>query len=489
MAGRSEQIMAASDSSSEQTALQRLAAWASSVGPEHTPAARRAAAVAIADVIVCMIAGATEEGVRRARTTLSLWGSGQASLVGCASGVAPTGAALLNGMAAHVLDFDDAFQQGNNHPTAVFLPALLALGEETNASGADLIDAYIVGFELLSGLARGCMRSHYDAGWHTTSTLGCIAAAGACSRLLGLDAHRIGHAMSIAVTIAGGCKVQFGTMAKPLHAGFAAQHAVTAAKLAAAQVEGRLSALEGPMGFLDLFGGPSPNGWGENLDSLGSPLAIDARGLLLKRFPCCSSTHRTVDNLLELKAESGFSADDVVSIDAWVGFGNARNLMYPAPVTEFEARFSMQYCVAAALLFDTLKLSDFTPETIWRPEVRALFPLIRMHAYEAKDELRNTDLMRPHMIEIVLRDGRKLTRSRAMPVGSKDDPLKASDHRIKFDDCCSISLSPQHREELRAALDNLETIRLPELGKLLRFDADAVLAQRASGAVPMAKAS
>jgi 2-methylcitrate dehydratase PrpD len=225
------------------------------------------------------------------------------------------------------------------------------------------------------------------------------------------------------------------------------------------------------MGFVDLFGGPQPAGWGENLETLGTPLAIESRGLLLKRFPCCSSTHRTLDNLLELQRESGFTVDDVVSIDTWVGFGNARNLMYNAPVTEFEARFSMHYCVAVALLFGTVKLSDFTLEAVWRPEVRSLFDLTTMHAYEAKDELRNTDLMRPHAIEIRLRDGRKLTRSRAMPVGSKDDPLSAADHRTKFEDCCRGVLSDQRCADLAAELGRLETVKLTRLGELLRFDA------------------
>jgi 2-methylcitrate dehydratase PrpD len=382
-----------------------------------------------------------------------------------------------------VLDFDDAYQQGVNHPTAVFVPALLALGEDVDARGADLIDAYIVGLELLSALSRGVMRSHYDIGWHTTSTIGCIAAAGACGRFLKLDAGGIAHAMSLAVSMAGGCKVQFGTMGKPLHAGFAAQHAVMAAKLASVHVEAQLAALEGPMGFLDLFGGPSPNGWGENLDRIGEPLALESRGLLLKRFPCCSSTHRTIDNLLDLKHDHGFTAADVVSIEARMGFGNARNLMYTTPVTEFEAKFSMQYTAAVALLFDTIKMSDFTAEAVRRPEVRALFPLTKIHAYEAQDELRNTDLMRPHETRVTLRDGRVVSKSRSMPVGSKEEPLTSMDHEIKFGDCCARSLSPQQMLKLATVLKDIENIELEQLGSLLRFDAD-----ERSDAVPKAMA-
>jgi len=462
------------------TVAQRLAAWAASARLEHAWQARRAAIEAISDVVVCMVAGGRDEGPRRVRSALGVWGSGQASVVGSTVTAAPAAAALVNGMAAHALDFDDAFQQGVNHPSAVFVPALLALGEELNAAGNDLIDAYIVGLEVCSGLARGVMRSHYDIGWHTTSTIGCIAAAAACGRLLGLDAQRMAHSLSLAVSMAGGCKVQFGTMGKPLHAGLAAQHGLAAARLAAAGVEARLSAIEGPMGFFDLCGGPSPVGWRDNLDSLGAPLAIESRGLLLKRFPCCSSTHRTLDSLLELRKEAGFTADDVVSIDTWVGFGNARNLMYSAPVTEFEARFSMQYCVAVALLFGIVKLADFTPEAVWRQEVRTLFDLTTMHAYEPKDELRNTDLMRPHRIEVKLCDGRTLARERAMPVGSRDHPLSAEDHRIKFEDCCAGVLSARHCAELGAALNKLETLKLRQLGQLLRFDDSPAAACRAS---------
>jgi 2-methylcitrate dehydratase PrpD len=459
--------------SQEPTVAQKLARWATSARLDHAVEGQRAAKEAIADVIVCMIAGARDEGPRRVRHALGIWGAGSASVVGSNATAAPAAAALVNGMSAHALDFDDAFQQGVNHTSAAFVPALLALGEERGATGADMIDAYIVGVEVCSGLARGVMRSHYDIGWHTTSTIGGIAAAAACGRLIGLNEQQMAHALSLAVSMAGGCKVQFGTMGKPLHAGLAAQHGLTAALLGAAGVEARLSAIEGPMGFLDLLGGPSPTGWGENLDTLGEPLAIESRGLLLKRFPCCSSTHRTLDNLLDLRREANFAADDVVSIDTWVGFGNARNLMYNAPITEFEARFSMHYCVAVALLFGTVKLSDFTPAAIWRPQVRSLFELTTMHAYEAKEELRNTDLMRPHLVEVKLRDGRVLTRSRAMPVGSKGEPLSAKDHRDKFEDCCRGALSDQHCSELTAALGSLETVSLRKLGELLRFDAGA----------------
>src|SRR5882757_8552598 len=120
---------ATGDTKPAATVAQKLAGWAVSAGNVHGPEARRAAIEAISDVIVCMVAGARDEGPRRVRSALGIWGGGQSSVVGSTVTAAPVAAALVNGMAAHALDFDDAFQQGVNHPSAVFVPALLALGE------------------------------------------------------------------------------------------------------------------------------------------------------------------------------------------------------------------------------------------------------------------------------------------------------------------------------------------------------------------------
>ncbi len=455
------------------TIIEKLATWASSLPKNgHSAGAIRNTKHVIEDVVGCILAGSGDEAAARVRKTIALWGQGASTVVGQLEKAQAPWAALANGVSAHALDYDDTFLPGVNHASSVLVSALLALGEEIDASGAALVDAYIVGLEFQYSLARGVMRSHYDFGWHTTSTIGTIGAAGACARLLDLDEAGVAHALSLGVSMSGGMKVQFGTMAKPLHAGLAAQHAVEAARLAQAGVEGRLAALEGPMGFLALCGGPAATGWDGKLDSLGSPLAIEERGLMVKRFPCCASTHRVLDSLLELRSEHGFTDKDVAKVETLIGYGNSRNLMYTNPQTELEARFSMQYCVGVALAHGAVRLGDFTPAAVQRPEIRKLFGLTTVTAYDPTDEQKNIDLMRPHVITLTMKDGTTLSRSRDLPKGTLKYPLSDAERAEKFADCAGGVLKKQAIDKLRRLIGELETLpNVRDLRKHMAFTA------------------
>ena len=417
------------------TVIEKLAEWTSNASTLHPTLAIERASEAFEDVIGCMIAGLDEPSVTRVRRSVARRGEGGAMVIGQRSGAPAPLAALINGTSAHALDYDDEFLPALTHASAVMVPALLAIAEERNLPGAAIMDAYIVGIELHAALGRGVIRSHYDMGWHATSTIGAIGTAGACARLLGLDVSGVAHALSIGVSMASGCKVQFGSMAKSLHAGLAAQRAIEAAELAAAGVEGQLNALEGPMGFLDLCGGPSPAGWNDSLGSLGEPLAIIKYGLMAKRYPCCTAAHRILDCVRKLRYEERFEAKDVVSVDALVGYGHKKNLMYEDPQTETEARFSMQYCVAVALLFGDVKLADFTPQAVHRPDVRALHGLIRVNASKPGAEQMDSAAVAPHEVTIMLRDGRKLKASQLALKGSIEAPFDKAERDAKFKEC------------------------------------------------------
>jgi 2-methylcitrate dehydratase PrpD len=463
------------------TVIEHLAKWGAEEAPrEHSKGARDVARHAVEDVIACIIAGSNDLGASNVRKMVfASESAGPGTVIGEEKTVLPQLAALANGAAGHALDYDDTFLPGANHASSVLVSALLALGEQSGASGADLIDAYLVGLELQFAVASGVMRSHYDFGWHSTSTIGCIGAAGACARLLKLDAKRFAHALSLGTSMASGCKVQFGSMAKPLHAGLAAQRAIEAAQLAAAGVEGRLNALEGGMGFLELFGGKAPAGWGKNIEKLGAPLAAESRGLMFKRYPCCGSTHRVLDAFFELKAQEKFDADDVESINTLIGYGNSRNLMYTNPVSEMEARFSMQYCLAVALIDGAPKLSHFTPESVKQDKYRRLFGLTTVTSYDPADEQKNVDLMRPHVINVKLKNGRTLERARDLPVGTLKYPFSPEDRKAKFDDCCKSRLDKASSDKLFAAINNIESEQqLSRFTGLLRFGAKTQQASR-----------
>lgn len=439
------------------TMIKRLAQWATTVSCQHSEAATLGAKHAIEDTIACMIGGSGDTAAANVRKAIAHYTGGVATIIGAATAHAPW-AALANGTAAHALDYDDTFLPAVNHAGASLVSSLLALAEERNLSGNSVVDAYIVGLEIDFWLARGLMRSHYDIGWHSTSTIGTIGAAGACARLLGLDEQRTAHALSLGVSMAAGMKVQFGTMAKPLHAGLAAQHGVEAALLAESGVQGRMEALEGPMGFLDLCGGPAANGWLDVMDDIGKGLlAMEERGLMIKRFPCCASTHRVLDCVLELIEEEGVVAEDVEKVETFIGAGNARNLMYSNPTTELQARFSMQYCIAVALLYGNVTLKDFTPAAVERPEVRSLFSMTTVTPYESADEQKNTDLMVPHRVKITMKNGVVHDRSRDLPKGTVKYPMDDEDRRNKFIDCAQHVMPVSKIDEIRKTLANLDS--------------------------------
>src|SRR5690606_18663480 len=157
--------------------------------------------------------------------------------IGRPDGLSPPWAALANGTAAHALDFDDNFDPAKAHASAVLIPAILALAEERPAPGFAVLDAYIVGLQIMGRVGQGINPFHRNRGWHATATVGAIGAAAACARLLALSSAQATHALSLATSMAAGSMAQFGTMAKPLHAGLAAKSGVIAASLAQAGLD------------------------------------------------------------------------------------------------------------------------------------------------------------------------------------------------------------------------------------------------------------
>lgn len=345
------------------------------------------------------------------------------------------------------------------HATAVLAPAILATAEALRASGHAVLDAYIVGLEVQSRVGEGVNLAHYERGWHSTSTIGGFGAAAACARLRGLDAQGCGAALSLAFSLAAGSKLQFGTMAKPLHAGMAAMHGVMAAALAAAGVRGKAEVLEGEWGFADLFGAPGMPGYAPH--PVGKPLAIEQYGLKAKIHPCCASVHTAVDALLALRAEHGFAAEDVARIDTLVNRVSYDNLRYADPRTELEARFSMQWCIALALVQGRLSLADFTPAALRRREIRAWLPRIAMGHTQAGGEHPSLDNGRePARTTVFLKDGRKLERYAQHAKGTLQAPLSAAELEAKFADCAP------GRKDVLALLERFDG--LPSVRPLMR---------------------
>lgn len=406
-------------------AATRLAAFVSSAIVPDT--ARATARDAVLDTVGVMLAGATEPAAqivqRVARTD---GGAGSSVIFGTNDTVGPTYAALANGTAAHALDFDDMCWVTLAHPSAPLVAAGLAVGEAADVSGRTLLDAYVVGFEVEAVLGAVMNPTHYERGWHCTSTIGTIGAAATASRVLGLDLETTARALAIAASEASGLKENFGTMVKPLQGGLAARNGVLAALLAKESFTASERAIDGPQGFLVAMQSAGMN-LSAGLDRLGHTWEIVDGGITVKLYPSCAATHPTVDTLLDLRREQGLSPEAVDAVDVDVDPVTPTVLLYDRPTTGLEGKFSLHYCAAAALAFGRVDIEAFEPKAMREPAVERLMSRVTMHA---DDRLgREAPPLTQARITVRLGDGRTF---KQFADGARGYPTKPST-RAEFD--------------------------------------------------------
>lgn len=441
------------------TITKEIADWVCTADPLAKGEALRLGRNAMIDIVGCMIAGANDEATLRATTAIGKMGNGDAHIVGSGIGLPAPHAALVNGTAAHALDFDDNYHPLSGHATAVLAPAVLALGDEHSATGAAVLDAYIAGLEAISVIGTGVNLAHYELGWHTTSTIGGMGVAAAAARLCKFDAETTTRAISLAFSMASGSKIQFGTMAKPLHAGIAAMNGLLAARYADARITATPEPLDGMWGFRDLYVGGDGEGYAEGAGRMGDPTALERFGLKVKIHPCCASVHTAVDALIDLMNEHDLHVDDIKSVETVVNKVSFDNLMFEDPQNEMEARFSMHYAIAIALLRKRLMLADFESSAIQDPAVRALYPKITMtQTAENKPLPIAVNGREPAETRITLMNGETLSKFLKHPKGVLQNPLSNTEMWTKFDDCVSDLLNPDQATAVRNGLERFEDI-------------------------------
>ena len=443
--------------------LHAFAEWSSGADSQWSDPAIERAGNAFTDIIAVMIPGAREPVSKKVYSLAKNWGGGNCSAVGFHAGLSAPMAAMVNGTSAHAIDFDDNFDPAKAHATAVLAPALLALAEDRSRNGKALIDAYIVGLQIIGRVGQGVNPFHRNRGWHATATIGAVGSAAGCARLLGLGTCETAHAISLATSMCGGFMSQFGTMTKPLHAGFAAAGAVKAALFAEAGITAGDQTLHGNHGMGTLMVGQdvetlraSMIGKAEHgqtvtfaTEDIGSPLMIEEYGLKVKRFPNCGSVHRALDGLLELREKHGFSADAVEEVFVRAPASHLRNLMYDRPVNSMQAKFSLEYGIAVGLLRGEAGLAEYADDIIMNSDIQALLPITR------KEFVDKMESEFPTEVHVTLRDGSTLSTSVKMPVGSTAAPLTHSQLIAKFDSCAKAYLLPETLSSAKNMLANL----------------------------------
>lgn len=439
---------------------ERLAGFAAEtegVPEEAIAQARRA----VLDTLGVALAGSREESARAvADWVREQHGRGEATVLGQGFRAPAPDAALVNGTAGHALDYDDVSLPMRGHPSVPLLPAVLAVGEKLGSSGRDLLTAFVLGFEVETRLGGAIGQAHYALGWHATSTLGTLGAAAACARLLGLDAGRTQMALGIAASLAGGLQQNFGTMTKPLHAGWAARNGVVAAELAARGFTADPRALEGESGFLRAMSGGAEVDL-EPLAALGEPYEITSSGIGVKLYPCCYAVHRSLDAGLELRVRHGVDAERIAGVRVEVSRGTLMPLRGEPPATGLEGKFSLEYCLAAALVDGQVGLASFTDEAVRRPAVREL-----MAKVEAKEgaEADAFPIGGYAEVRIVLQDRTEHVLRVDIPRGDPSRPLSWEELVEKFRDCAGVVLTGEAVERAVRIVERLED--LPDVRNL-----------------------
>lgn len=348
-------------------------AVASRSAPLPAPAVD-ATVAALVDWCGVAVGGSTTTPAKALRAALAT-GHGASRLIGVPGRAEPATAALINGVAAHALELDDIYAAGTYHPGAPIIAAALAVADARGSGGRDLLRAIAIGYEIGNRVARTLGPAHY-AYWHTTGTAGSVAAAAAVAELLALDAGPFAHALALASTMAAGLQQTFraDSMGKPLHSGHAAQNGVVAALSAAEGFTGTLDVLDGDIG-MGVVMGDSPS-WEAAREPFGPDFLIQQT--TVKPYACCGHTFAAVDAALELSAR-GIRPEALASIDVETYAAALAVAGNPAPVTPFEAKFSIPFVVACALHDGHLPADVFNTAVLDKPEIRATMSLVALH--------------------------------------------------------------------------------------------------------------
>jgi 2-methylcitrate dehydratase PrpD len=425
---------------------ERIAAFGWNDVPDE---AWRWARIGIIDTIGVTLAGAAEPCARIARTVAAP-SNGAALVLGTRERMKPSDEALVNGTAAHALDFDDCSNTLGGHPSAPILPALLALAEDTHASGRQLVTAYVAGFEAQARIAHAVNFHHYDKGWHPTATLGVFGACAASAHLLALDPAHTATALSIAASFASGIKANFGTMTKPLHVGHASRNGLIAALLAREGFSAGDAAFEHRQGFFNVYNGVGNYDPEAALSHWAEPLDIVEPGIAIKQYPCCGSTHPAIDAMLMLVGDYGLKPDDVDSVVSWTHPRRLQHTNRPQPASALDAKFSVQYCVARALAHGRVVLSDFEGDAFRDPAIRALMERVVAEPDPLADQ--QPDHFGAEVV-VQLRDGRRLSRRVARAAGrTSANPLPDARIEAKFLDCANHALTPEASRDVLGML-------------------------------------
>jgi 2-methylcitrate dehydratase PrpD len=426
------------------------------------------------DGLGVMLAGMREPSVQIVKEYVhTIAGAPESTILGKGKERAPAHlAALVNGIAGHAMDWDDTALSTTPdrgvllHPTVPPLAAGLAIGELFNASGRDLITAFLLGFEVECKLAEAISSDHRVRGFHTTGTCGIFGSVVTAAKLLKLSKDRVRIALGIAASMSAGIDVQLGTMTKPLHAGRAAENGVVAARLASLGFEANMEALEGYKGFFQAYG-PIFD-LGRISGRLGSPFSILDPGSSVKPYPCGVVGQVVMDSMRDLLIQHPFGPEDVEHIRVTTSstiLPPRGPLKYRKAENALQGKFCVPFQMAAIVIRHKAGIMEFTNNFVKSPEVQDMMDRVETAVDPSFDALGRNRYM--SVIEVQLRNGTVVKgKSPEVVRGSPGNPLSRDELLEKFNDCVQETLSGDQERGLVATVDSLEG--LADIGDLVR---------------------
>ncbi len=409
------------------------------------PTAIERARIAFVDTVGVMLAGSQLPPADIVCDVVKLQGSTPAAtLVGRDLRASPPLAALANGIAGHCMDFDLTYFAGQS--IAAVIPALLPVAETTGATSAELLAAFIIAAEVAGRINRAAPTASRVGGWHATGTVGVIAAAAGCARLMKIEPKKIPDVIGMTTSMASGVSINFGTMTKPLHSGHAAHDGVLAAMLGARGFTSNATALEGKDGYFACFARGLP--WSlDPFADLGQSYDLVQHGYKLKPYPSGGLGHTAIDAALELRAAVNLA--DIAHVDVAITKYAARRYTDKYPHSAENAKFSGPYLAAYTFVHGAPMLAAFTETALEDETVRTFAQKVSLSIYQDYADLLEES---PAKVTVTLNDGRKLERSKYYPSGSVQAPMSEAQIRAKFDICAAQAVDRATSDKIYAKL-------------------------------------
>jgi 2-methylcitrate dehydratase PrpD len=402
----------------------------------------------------CAIGAADHPAVHAAVTAMQdLDPAPRATIYGRNERMDLASAALVNGIASHVFDYDDTHPGNLVHPAGPVVSCALAVAERHGCSGREVVDAVVIGVDVSCRMANLVCPEHYDRGWHVTGSAGVLGAAAACARLLKLDATQAAMALGLAASQPIGLREQFGSMAKPFHPGAAARAGLTAALLARRGFTASATTLEGTRGYARVLS--DRQHWDAPLAGLGQRFEITSN--TFKPYACGLVIHPCIDGCLQLRQQHGLRPSDVAQVQLRVHPLVLELTGKTEPRTGLEGKFSVFHACAAALVLGWAGEAEFQPSVVLRPDV---VDLRRRISAEADHSIRHEAAY----VEITCHDGRRLQHHVRAALGSLERPMGDVELDLKFDGLVVPVLGADRAAALRRACRTLASA--PDLQQL-----------------------